>query len=151
MESETTLAHQDIKIFGYRIPHYFWFALSGGLCDIAQAFIDYGVSQVYVWEEYKPTVCWTVSYILSICIRHYSHKVLVFGDYEGTYCSSLTKTYVTYFSSIVISIVTNYSLTAYFFLTHFQAWITTMLWTGIFNYFMLKATWRSEDKSGSAR
>ena len=81
--------------------------------------------------------------MLSICIRHYSHKVLVFGEYEGSYCSSLSRTYATYFSSIVISATTNFCLTQYLFFTHFQAWILTMLWTGIFNYFMLKASWKS--------
>jgi putative flippase GtrA len=149
------LAHQEkAKIFGIKVPLYLWFVLSGAICDVFQAFIDYGISVIYVsgWE--KATVCWTLSYIISIWIRHFSHRILVFGEYEGTYLSSLTRTYLTYSSSIVISMVTNHLIVKYMLFTHRQAWIFTMLWTGIYNYFMLKASWKgasSSDKdSGSA-
>lgn len=137
------LPHQEnFRIFGYKAPLYFWFVVSGALCDVLQAFIDYGISIVYVSTWEKATICWTLSYILSIWVRHYSHKLLVFGDYEGTYCSSLTRTYMTYSSSIILSMVTNRLLVTVFFLTHQQAWFVTMLWTGIYNYFMLKSSWR---------
>jgi putative flippase GtrA len=139
------LGHQEkAKIFGHKVPLYFWFVLSGGICDIIQAVIDYIISITYppTWGE-RATVCWTLSYILSIWIRHYSHRLLVFGEYEGTYCSSLSRTYFTYSSSIVISMVTNHLLVNYLFLSHRVAWIVTMLWTGIYNYFMLKSSWRS--------
>jgi putative flippase GtrA len=149
------LAHQEkAKIFGIKVPLYLWFVLSGAICDVFQAFIDYGISVIYVsgWE--KATVCWTLSYIISIWIRHFSHRILVFGEYEGTYLSSLTRTYLTYSSSIVISMVTNHLIVKYMLFTHRQAWVFTMLWTGIYNYFMLKASWKgapSSDKdSGSA-
>lgn len=135
---------EKTKIFGHKIPTYFWFVLSGGICDIIQACIDYFISITYPvgWPE-RTTVCWTLSYIMSIWIRHYSHRLLVFGEYEGTYCSSLSRTYLTYSSSIVISMVTNHLLVNYLMLSHRVAWIVTMLWTGIYNYFMLKNSWRS--------
>lgn len=140
------LAHQErARICGHKVPQYFWFVLSGGICDILQAFIDYGISLIYVLEWERATVCWTLSYIISICIRHSSHRFIVFGEYEGSYCSSLARTYLTYSSSIVISMLTNHLLVNYFFLTHRQAWLITMLWTGVFNYFMLKASWRSAE------
>mmetsp|Transcript_3247 Transcript_3247/g.4632 ORF Transcript_3247/g.4632 Transcript_3247/m.4632 type:complete len:162 (+) Transcript_3247:51-536(+) len=145
------LAHQEkLKICGHKIPHYFWFMLSGGICDILQAFIDYAISIVYVLKWEKPTVCWTCSYIMSIMIRHYSHRILVFGEYEGSYCSSITRCYATYSSSIVMSLIMNHVIVTYFYFTHIQAWVITMLWTGIFNYFMLKATWRKDSKGVSA-
>mmetsp|Transcript_43340 Transcript_43340/g.86108 ORF Transcript_43340/g.86108 Transcript_43340/m.86108 type:complete len:153 (+) Transcript_43340:80-538(+) len=131
------------KILGHKVPQYFWFVLSGGLCDIAQALIDYVISIVYISNWEKVTVCWTLSYIMSIWIRHYSHRLLVFGEYEGTYCSSLSRTYLTYSSSIVISMMTNHFLVNYMMFSHRAAWLVTMLWTGIFNYFMLKSSWRS--------
>lgn len=35
------LEHQDrVRCFGRRIPQYFWFVLSGAMCDVAQALID---------------------------------------------------------------------------------------------------------------
>lgn len=138
------LGQDRARICGHKIPLYFWFVLSGSLCDVVQALIDYMISISYppTWGE-RVTVCWTLSYILSIWIRHYSHRLLVFGEYEGTYCSSLSKTYLTYSSSILISMVTNHLLVNYLMLSHRTAWIITMLWTGIYNYFMLKSNWRS--------
>eukprot|EP01038_Epipyxis_sp_PR26KG_P010903 gene10903-14635_t len=135
--------HDKIRIFGYKIPQYGWFVLSGSICDIIQAGIDYLISIIYVLEWEHTTVCWTGSYIISIWVRHLSHRMLVFGDYEGSYLQSLFRTYFTYSSSIVISMITNHILVKYLFFTHFQAWIITMLWTGIYNYFMLKASWKS--------
>ena len=139
------LPHQEkFTICGYRIPHYFWFVLSGALCDVVQALIDYGVYLAYPFKWEKPTVCWTISYSASIIVRHFSHRHIVFGEYEGTYCTSLCKTYMTYSSSIVISIITNHILTRRLHFSHRDAWIITMLWTGIYNYFMLKATWKKQ-------
>ena len=51
------LEHQQrITICGRKIPHYFWFMLSGALCDIAQAVIDYLVYLLYVLEWERATV-----------------------------------------------------------------------------------------------
>ncbi len=139
----TQNCQENFKICGYKVPQYFWFVISGSICDVFQAIIDYFISIIYLSEWEKPTVCWTLSYIITICIRHYSHSMIVFGEYSGTYCSSLMRTYAAYSSSIVISVITNHILTSYFFFTHKQAWIITMLWTGIYNYFMLKKTWKA--------
>mmetsp|Transcript_54590 Transcript_54590/g.95443 ORF Transcript_54590/g.95443 Transcript_54590/m.95443 type:complete len:154 (-) Transcript_54590:230-691(-) len=139
----TMLAHQEkFRIFGHKVPQYFWFMVSGGICDILQALLDYGVSIIYISTWEKVTVCWTVSYILSIWARHYTHKMLVFGDYEGSYWASLWRLYVAYFGSIVLSGVTNRIMVSNFGFTHMQAWIVTMLWTGIFNYFMIRNSWK---------
>lgn len=144
------LAHQEkFKIFGYKVPQYFWFVVSGALCDVFQAVVDYIISIFYVLQWEKPTICWTLSYIISIWLRHSSHRVLVFGEFEGTYCASLTKTYFTYSSSIVISMVTNHFIVEFLHFSHRDAWIITMLWTGIVNYFLLKASWRTKAKDSS--
>ena len=139
------LAHQErAHIFGYRVPQYFWFVLSGALCDIVQAVIDYAISLIYTSNFERATVCWTLSYIISIWVRHFSHRILVFGEYEGTYCASLSKTYLTYSSSIVISMVTNWVIVNQMEFSHRQAWVFTMLWTGLWNYFLLKSTWNTK-------
>jgi hypothetical protein len=123
---------------------------AGGICDIIQAMIDYGISLLYQSKWEKETVCWTLGYILSIWVRHFSHRILVFGDYEGSYINSLMKTYLTYSSSIVISMIANHYLVSLLRLTHREAWIITMLWTGIYNYFLLKSSWRNPaDKATS--
>jgi len=137
------LAHQEkIEICGRKIPQYFWFMLSGAICDIFQALIDFGIYKIYTYEWERSTVCWTLSYIISIVIRHSSHRLLVFGDYEGSYCYSLAKTYLTYSSSIIISMISNHFIVTLFAFSHRDAWLITMIWTGILNYFMLKASWK---------
>jgi hypothetical protein len=73
------------------------------------------------------TICWTLSYIISIWVRHSSHRVIVFGEYEGTYFSSLLKTYITYSSSIIVSMFSNHFFVSWFLLSHQQAWIITYI------------------------
>jgi putative flippase GtrA len=144
MSSSTGLPHQErCRCFGHKVPLYAWFVLSGALCDVAQALIDLGVFYIYPYEWERATVCWTVSYTLSVVIRHFSHRILVFGEPDGTYCQSLGRTYLTYSSSIIISIMTNHVLIDVFQCSHKMAWILTMLWTGVYNYFALKSSWRS--------
>lgn len=138
------------QLLGFdKVPQYAWFVLSGALCDVVQALIDYLVYLVYTLEWERATVCWTTSYTLSIVVRHYSHRLLVFGEYEGTYCMSLARTYLTYSSSIMISMITNHFLVSLLEFTHQQAWVVTMIWTGVLNYFMLRASWRVTPRGGA--
>lgn len=138
------LAHQErVRIFGYPVPQYFWFMLSGALCDMVQACLYYLVSVLYVSTWEKPTVCWTVSYILSIWARHTSHRILVFGEFEGTYLSSVIRMYLTYGSSIIFSTILSHVLSSWFMLSHSQALVCTVLPTGLYNYFMIRNTWKS--------
>lgn len=148
--SFSMLEHQDkFRVFGFRIPHYFWYVLSGFLCDLCQFFID-GLLFAFIssvgWDWEKPTVCWTVSYTASIMIRHTSHRYLVFGEFEGTYCASLGRTYLTYSTSIVLSMLSNHVISNTLGFSHYQAWFITMLWTGVLNYFLLKASWNAKSK-----
>eukprot|EP01041_Mallomonas_annulata_P006482 gene6482-13085_t len=69
-------------------------------------------------------------------------NISVFGEFEGSYCQSLSRTYFTYSSSIVISMITNHLIVEVFGFSHRDAWVMTMIWIGIYNYFMLKATWK---------
>lgn len=136
---------KDAKLCGRKIPQYPWFMLSGAICDVFQAFIDYGIYLLMQHEgigEVRTTISWTLSYTISIIIRHQSHRLLVFGEYDGTYWTSLIRTYMAYSSSIVVSMITNHQLVNTLGLSYRVAWIITMLWTGIYNYFFLKATWR---------
>lgn len=135
---------EKFYLFGYKVPQYFFFLISGALCDVVQWFIDYGIYVTYPFEWEKSTVCWTVSYTASIAVRHYSHTLLVFGQYEGTYCTSLLRTYLTYSTSIVMSMVSNHFIVAFLNLEHVYAWLITMIWTGILNYFLLKASWKKK-------
>ena len=137
------LSHQEkFLICGRKVPQYFWFVLSGALCDIIQAGMDFCIYQIYTYEWERATVCWTLSYTLSIVIRHSSHRIIVFGEFEGSYLSSLGKTFLAYSSSIVVSLLSNHFIVEIFNFSHRDAWILTMLWIGLYNYFMLRATWK---------
>ena len=137
------LGHQDkFTCCGKKMPQYFWFVVSGIICDTIQAILDYLIHLVYTFQWEKATVCWTLSYTASIIVRHSAHRFIVFGEYEGSYCQSLGRTYLTYSSSIFMSMVTNHFLVEFFGFSHRNAWIITLLWTGIYNYLLLKATWR---------
>jgi hypothetical protein len=138
---------KNLRLFGHKIPLYPLFMVSGAVCDTFQALIDYCISSVYTSEFAKETVCWTLSYTLSIVLRHSSHRLLVFGDYEGSYCMSLTRTYMAYSSAIVISMFANHQLVAFFGFERREAWVLTMLFTGIYNFFILKASWRVINKA----
>lgn len=135
---------KDLRICNRKIPTYPLFMVSGAICDVVQAGIDYLIySFLDVWlEEGRSTASWTLSYTLSIMLRHQSHRLLVFGDYEGGYFLSLTRTYMTYSSAIVVSMMANHFLVGYFKLSYRYAWFATMIFTGIYNYFTLRATWR---------
>lgn len=138
---------KNLRICGHKVPLYPLFMVSGALCDVCQAVIDFLISKIYTLEWGKTTVCWTLSYTLSIILRHSSHRLIVFGDYEGTYCMSLGRTYMAYSSAIVISMFANHQLVAFFGLSHRHAWLATMLFTGIYNFFVLKASWRVINKA----
>ena len=136
---------KDLKLFGLKVPTYPLFMVSGAICDVFQAGIDYVIYSMPVldiWEDGRTTLSWTLSYTLSIILRHQSHRLLVFGDYADGYFASLARTYMTYSSAIVVSMLANHTLVGYFDLSYRVAWIITMLFTGIYNYFTLKATWR---------
>jgi hypothetical protein len=142
---------EKCRCCGYKVPLYFWFVLSGAICDIIQAFLDYLIYLVYVFEWERATICWTLSYTLSIVVRHSSHRLLVFGEFEGSYCGSLSRTYMAYSSSIVISMLANHLLVSMLNFSHRTAWIVTLLWTGIYNFFMLKASWRKKPAPSSGK
>jgi putative flippase GtrA len=134
---------KDLKMFGFKVPTYPLFMVSGAICDVFQAGIDYVIYSVLdIWEDGRTTASWTLSYTLSIVLRHQSHRFLVFGDYADGYLVSLARTYMTYSSAIVVSMLANHTLVGYFDLSYRIAWIVTMLFTGIYNYFTLKATWK---------
>ena len=142
---------KDLKLFGVNMPTYPLFMMSGAICDLFQAGIDYVIYSVLdIWEDGRTTLSWTLSYTLSIVLRHQSHRLLVFGDYADGYLASLARTYMTYSSAIVVSMLINHTLVGYFDISYRLAWIITMLSTGIYNYFTLKATWRVKKESSAS-
>ena len=137
-------------VCGDKTIRYFWYMLSGSICDVIQFFIDLALLRIFDVKD--PSYCWAIGFAASIIFRHTSHRYLIFGDYVGGYWKSLMRMYAWYSIIIVISTVFNIIMTKFFWLHHYVAWVITLLWTGIVNYFVLKRIWSFNGSSsgGSA-
>lgn len=147
-------ASEVVLVCGLKPYRYFWYMLSGSSCDLIQLVIDFVVFRALQLED--PSICWALSLGLSVIFRHSFHRYLVFGPYVGGYCNSLMRMYTGYSIIIIISTMFNIVMTKIFHLTHYTAWMLTLLWSGIVNYFILKHVWsfggekRKRDKYDSA-
>lgn len=135
----TLPASSEVTICGIAPPHFFWYMLSGGLCDVVQFGIDYLI--YWLFQINEPSVCWALGFTLSIVVRHSSHRYFVFGVYVGGYWNSLMRMYSGYSIIIVLSTVFNLVMTKRMNVSHYVAWVITLLWTGILSYFILKRLW----------
>lgn len=134
----TSSAAEVIRLVGVQPPRYLWYMVSGFVCDIIQLCMDVILS-TYVIDD--ASVCWATTFFLSVIFRHTSHRYLVFGDYVGGYWASLGRMYGGYSIIIVLSTIFNILMTRVATFSHYVAWIMTLLWTGIANYFILKKLW----------
>jgi len=146
----TKAASECIVLCGIKPVRYVWYMLSGAICDMMQLLLDLFIHIVISISD--PSLCWILSFGISIIARHTSHRYLVFGDYVGGYWKSLSRMYAGYSIIIVISTVFNIVMTRDLHLSHYMAWVITLLWTGIVNYFILKYLWTyggsSSDEGG---
>jgi hypothetical protein len=102
---------ESCVVCGRHPPRFLFFAASGSLCNVAQLVLDRALLALLphdVW--WIPTACWTLSYTLSVSLRHYSHALCVFGRHADPMCIALGKTYLTYMSTIVASTAVNLAL-----------------------------------------
>ena len=135
----TVPAAASVKLFNLRPPQYLFYMVSGFLCDIVQLCIDLAIHFTLAVQD--PSKCWALGYALSVVPRHTSHRYLVFGSYVGGYWRSLGRMYAGYSIIIVISTLFNAFMTKTIALPHYVAWVITLLWTGIVNFFILKKLW----------
>jgi hypothetical protein len=135
----TQPAAEVVEVLGVHPPRYLCYMISGSGCDILQFFFDVMLHVVFHFED--ASVCWALGFGLSVVFRHTTHRYLVFGDYVGGYWASLGRMYAGYSIIIVLSTIFNVIMTRYAEFPHYVAWIITMLWTGIVNYFILKKLW----------
>ena len=139
LDDRTAPASQVVKLCGLRPPQYLWYMLSGSFCDLIQLFIDLLIHILLGIQN--PSICWILGFSLSILVRHSSHRYLVFGMYVGGYQNSLIRMYGGYSISIILSTIANYIMTDWYHVPHYVAWVFTLLWTGVVNYFILKKLW----------
>ena len=93
-------------------------------------------------DRVSPQVCWTVSYTLSVSLRHASHALFVFGAHADAACYALGKTYATYLSTILASTLLNYTLTSLLQQRHDVALVATASFSVVWSYFALRYTWK---------
>lgn len=132
-------AAEAVRIAGIKPPPYLCYMLSGMSCDILQFLFDMLLH--FVIEIEDASLCWIIGFGLSIIPRHTSLRYMVFGDYVGGYWASLGRMYFGFSFSIVLSTVFNIIMTRYLGIAHYVAWLFTLIWTGIVNYFILKRLW----------
>ena len=126
---------------GHRLPRILFFGLSGGLCDIAglganRLLVLFLPSAISVGRE---SFAWTLSYTLSIALRHGSHGVLVFGWTNEPVWLALGRTYLAYLSTIIASIVMSILLQTLDVFPSAVALLITASFSGLWAYFALKA------------
>jgi hypothetical protein len=134
----TQPAAEVVQIVGIHPPRYLCYMVSGFVCDVLQFGVDF---LLYHNVTNDASLCWMLSFGGSVAVRHTTHRYLVFGDYVGGYWRSLGRMYAGYSVIIVLSTAFNVVMTKYIHVPHAFAWIFTMLWTGIVNYFILKKLW----------
>jgi len=140
---------ESVRWRGKLLPRYGWYMLSGAVCDVGQ-FALYKL----LWTTFGlPTMAWTAAYVLSIAMRQETHKVFVFGHYEGAWYKNLWRFYCVYFLTVATSMPVNlllvrlmaflpHQLTALGIAENTYAYFGTTVYTGIFSYLRLKANWR---------
>lgn len=124
-------------VCGRTPPRFFFFVISGSACNGIQLAIDrllvraarlqprpapaldrllaLARAQALALPEgrwWVPTLCWTLSYAMSISFRFVSHAAVVFGPHRDPPLLALGKTYLTYMSTIVASTAINLALVA---------------------------------------
>jgi hypothetical protein len=118
---------------------YLCYMLSGMICDIFMllfdVFLHFGLGLT------NATTCWLLGFGLSIVPRHAALKYMCFGRYIGGYYYSLARMYAGMSASIALSTVGNYYMTQRWGVPHYVAWLATLIWTGVVNYFVLKYLW----------
>ena len=81
--------------------------------------------------------CWFLSYFCSIAWQHKLHCVIVFPNVMiKNYWASLFKTYLVYGGSLILSTIMNVALDS-LGVQYQVAWVTTLLATGIINYYIV--------------
>jgi hypothetical protein len=136
----TTAAADCVFLMGIQPPRYLWYMLSGAMCDVFQLAVDISLHLTLFTDN--AALCWMFSFMISIVMRHTSHRYLVFGMYVPNYWQSLGRMYAGYSFSIVLSTLFNYLITRKGGVAHYVAYVFTLLWTGLANYFILKKLWR---------
>ena len=150
MVPERPLA-ETCLICGRRPPRFVFFAISGSLCNAAQLGLDrliyHSLGDELVHSWWGPTMCWSLSYMLSVSLRHVSHAAFVFGPHKDSLAVALAKTYLAYLSTIMASSAMHLSLVAGANVSHEMALVLVSFFSVGWSYAALSQTWREDGAS----
>eukprot|EP00123_Amoebidium_parasiticum_P022466 comp87909_c0_seq1/m.48520 comp87909_c0_seq1/g.48520 ORF comp87909_c0_seq1/g.48520 comp87909_c0_seq1/m.48520 type:complete len:149 (-) comp87909_c0_seq1:26-472(-) len=123
-----------------------WFNISGAIGTVIFNFFYEGLLRVWPSDFKRATVCWAVSYFVSIIWQHALHRYLVFGT-GSPYLRSLVYTYTCYTLSIVLStIINDVVFIQYLGLSPSKAFYATLIATGFINYFTVRNAFQTDEK-----
>ncbi|GKY93326.1 hypothetical protein MPSEU_000300200 [Mayamaea pseudoterrestris] len=138
-----SFAESVVFLGQFKLLPYLCYMLSGMVCDVLMLLTDLAW---HFWLGIQDaTTCWVISFTLSIVPRHSALKVMCFGKYVGGYYHSLARMYLGMSASIALSTIGNYLMTKHWGVAHYVAWVVTLIWTGVVNYFVLKKCWTFGD------
>ena len=140
------------KNFRTNIPEPIRFMTSGLIGSVIFYILNEAIVHFNPIESQKITVAWFLSYVISIWIQHALHATLVYG-WVFSYWKGLLATYTGYSLALFASVPINAGLVNYLRATVSEAWIGTLVLTGMANYFLLGKllTAREKDKVDEKR
>ena len=133
------------KTFRANTPEPIRFMTSGLIGSLIFCILNEAIVRFNPIESQKITVAWFLSYVISIWIQHALHATLVYG-WVFSYWKGLLATYTGYSLALFASVPINVVLVNYFRATVSEAWIGTLVLTGMANYFLLGKLLRAEEK-----
>ena len=133
---------QSCTCCGHKPPRFLFFAISGTLCNAAQLAMDRAIFVLLPEIWWAPTLCWTISYALSVALRHISHAVIVFGPHGDPPWVAVSKTYLAYLSTIIASTAINLALVAGASFSHELSLVVTASFSVFWSYLALSVTWK---------
>ena len=124
------------KTFRDKTPEPIRFMTSGLIGSVIFYILNEAIVRFNPIESQKITVAWFLSYVISIWIQHALHATLVYG-WVFSYWKGLLATYTGYSLALFASVPINAVLVNYLRATVSEAWIGTLVLTGMANYFLL--------------
>ena len=109
---------------------------SASIGSVAFYFLNEAIYRVNPIEYQKITIAWFLSYVISIWFQHALHATLVYG-WVTSYWRGLLATYTGYSIALFSSVPINALLVNTLKFGASEAWIGTLILTGMANYFLL--------------
>ncbi|KAL6078990.1 hypothetical protein QOT17_001142 [Balamuthia mandrillaris] len=114
-----------------------WFCVSGSIGTLLSYLLFEALLFLDPFAWHKGTLCWALSYLISISWQHALHRGLLMGDY-GNYWLNLLKSYMVYVPAVLFSTSLYYLLDERLHVTIESKWIIVTLATGLLTLFSVR-------------